>query len=197
MGTRTRPLPTTGYAVLGLLSFGEELSGYDLKKWADHSLRFFFWSPAISNIYGELKRLQQLGYVVARELPEGSPRHRRVYRITEEGVDALGRWIEHEPVDAPVLKDQTLLRVWLGHVAGKDRVLALLASEEEQARRMIDDVAHSLARAQETMGPSYAGLVEQWCLRYATARLEAFTELRTTLAALPEPAIRTRRQALE
>jgi hypothetical protein len=76
-------------------------------------------------------------------------------------------------------------------------VLALLASEEEQARRMIDDVAHSLARAQETMGPSYAGLVEQWCLRYATARLEAFTELRTTLAALPEPAIRTRRQALE
>jgi hypothetical protein len=46
------------------------------------------------------------------------------------------------------------------------------------------------------MGPSYAGLVEQWCLRYATARLEAFTELRTTLAALPEPAIRTRREAL-
>jgi DNA-binding PadR family transcriptional regulator len=196
MGERTRPLPTTGYAVLGLLSFGEELSGYDLKKWADHSLRFFYWSPAISNIYGELKRLQQLGYVVARELPEGSPRNRRVYRITDEGVDALAQWIEHEPVEAPMLKDQALLRVWLGHVAGKERVLALVASEEEQARRMIADVTHSLERAHETMGPSYAGLVEQWCLRYATARLDAFAELRRTLAALPEPAIRTRREAL-
>jgi hypothetical protein len=70
-----------------------------------------------------------------------------------------------------------------------------VASEEEQARRMIADVTHSLERAEETMGPSYAGLVEQWCLRYATARLEAFGELRRTLAALPEPAIRTRREA--
>jgi len=193
---RSRPLPTTGYAVLGLLSFGEELSGYDLKKWADHSLRFFFWSPAISNIYGELKRLRQLGYVVVRELREGSPRNRRVFRITDEGVDALARWIEHAPVEAPVLKDQALLRIWLGHVTGKDNVLALLASEEQQARRMIDDVTHSLARAQETMGPSYAGLVEQWCLRYATTRLDAFAELRRTLAAMPEPTIRTRREAL-
>jgi hypothetical protein len=46
------------------------------------------------------------------------------------------------------------------------------------------------------MGPSYAGLVEQWCLRYATARLEAFAELRRTLSSLPEPAIRTRPEAL-
>jgi DNA-binding PadR family transcriptional regulator len=196
-GAVDRPprLPATAWAVLGLLSFPGERSGYELKKWADHSLRFFYWSPAISNIYGELKRLLRLGYVVARELPEGSPRNRRVYRITDDGVDALARWIEDEPVEAPVLKDQALLRVWLGHVAGKDRVLALVASEEEQARRMIADVTHSLQRAQETMGPSYAGLVEQWCLRYATARLDAFAELRQTLASLSEPAIRTRREA--
>ena len=38
------PLPATGYAVLGLLSFGKALSGYELKRWADHSLRYFFWS---------------------------------------------------------------------------------------------------------------------------------------------------------
>jgi len=44
-------VPATGYAVLGLLSFGEALSGYDLKQWADHSLRYFFWSPAQSAIY--------------------------------------------------------------------------------------------------------------------------------------------------
>ncbi len=34
-------LPTTTYAVLGLLSLGEELSGYELRQWALRSLRFF------------------------------------------------------------------------------------------------------------------------------------------------------------
>jgi hypothetical protein len=32
-------LPATSWAVLGLLSFCEEPSGYDLKKWADWPLR--------------------------------------------------------------------------------------------------------------------------------------------------------------
>ena len=58
-----RSLPATAWAVLGLLSFGRDLTGYDLKKWADSSLRFFYWSPAISQIYGELRRLESLGYV--------------------------------------------------------------------------------------------------------------------------------------
>ena len=51
-------LPATAWAVLGELSFGRELSGYDIKKWADASLRFFYWSPAISQIYRELRRLE-------------------------------------------------------------------------------------------------------------------------------------------
>jgi len=59
-------LPATGYAVLGLLSFGRELTGYELKQWADGSLRFFYWSPAVSQIYSELKRLE-IGPVVQRE----------------------------------------------------------------------------------------------------------------------------------
>ncbi|GAA2882703.1 hypothetical protein [Streptomyces mexicanus] len=39
-GEERPALPASSWAVLGLLSFGEELSGYDLKKWADRSLRF-------------------------------------------------------------------------------------------------------------------------------------------------------------
>ncbi|MFI8792971.1 hypothetical protein [Streptomyces sp. NPDC055105] len=51
-------LPPTAWAVLGLLSFPGERTGYELKKWADASLRFFYWSPAISQIYAELRRLE-------------------------------------------------------------------------------------------------------------------------------------------
>ncbi|MCB0995054.1 MAG: PadR family transcriptional regulator, partial [Acidimicrobiales bacterium] len=79
-GPRITP---TGYAVLGLLSFGRELSGYDLKKWADASLRFFYWSPAVSQIYGELKKLSTAGLVAEREVPVDDLRNKRVYTLTD------------------------------------------------------------------------------------------------------------------
>ncbi|MCP3818723.1 hypothetical protein NLX86_11540 [Streptomyces sp. A3M-1-3] len=52
--------------MLGLLSFPGARTGYELKKWADASLRFFYWSPAISQIYAELRRLETLGYATSR-----------------------------------------------------------------------------------------------------------------------------------
>src|SRR3954462_6614469 len=108
-----RDLPATGWAVLGLLSFGRELSGYDLKKWADSSLGFFYWSPAVSQIYGELKRLEGLGYITSREVPQDDLRNKRVYAITGAGEEALTDWVQHAPVEPPVLKHGVLLRVWL------------------------------------------------------------------------------------
>ena len=51
-----RRLPATAWAVLGILAFDRELSGYQVKQWADASLTFFYWSPAVSQIYAELKR---------------------------------------------------------------------------------------------------------------------------------------------
>ena len=65
----TEPPPqlrATSYAVLGLLSFGQELSGFDMKSWADWSLKFFYWAPSYSQIYGELHKLEELGLVASR-----------------------------------------------------------------------------------------------------------------------------------
>ena len=109
-------LPATAYAVLGLLSFGRELSGYDLKKWADSILRFFYWAPAVSQIYGELKRLDRLGYVSSREVPQDELRNKRVYRITDDGPRRAHRVGRADEVEPPVLKHSPP-RVWLGHLA--------------------------------------------------------------------------------
>jgi DNA-binding PadR family transcriptional regulator len=180
---RESRLPTTSYAVLGLLSFGRELSGYDLKKWADHSLHLFFWSPAISNIYGELKRLEGLGYVTAREVPQDDLRNKRVFRVTDGGLAALTAWIDSAPVDPPVLKDHTLLRVWLGHMVGPERLLELVEAEERAAEALLEEIEHNLAASRANPAFEYPALVEAWCLRYTQARVEAFAELRRAVAA--------------
>ena len=166
------PNAATPNAVLGLLSFGQELSGYDLKKWADHSLRFFFWSPAISQIYSELRRLESLGYVTSRVVAKDDTRSRRLYRITEEGRAWLAHWLESEPTDVPVLKHPTILRVWLGHLMEpatlrqavtehRSRVAAQLAEVREDQR---------LVAANESM--AYAELVIRWAERYYSAELD-------------------------
>lgn len=139
-----RALPATAYALLGLLSFGRELTGYDLKKWADHSLSMFFWSPAMSQIYAELPRLEDRGYVVSTAAPHGDVRTKRVYRITPAGTEELRRWLRDSPVDVPMLKHPTLLRVWLGHLLDGEQLRAIvtehLARTADQLRAVRDDL---------------------------------------------------------
>ena len=50
-------LAATSWTLLGMLSYEEELSGYDIKKWIDWSVGFYYWSPSYSQIYTELKKL--------------------------------------------------------------------------------------------------------------------------------------------
>lgn len=129
-------LPATTYAVLGLLSFGEELSGYDLKKWADWTIRFFYWSPSFSQIYSQLRRLETLGYVSSRLAQSSSVRERRLYAITDEGISVMRDWADTAPLGLSVLKHALVLRVWLGHLTDPQRLELLLIQHRDQVLEM-------------------------------------------------------------
>ncbi|MGA4847425.1 PadR family transcriptional regulator [Streptomyces sp. G5(2025)] len=168
-------LPPTAWAVLGLLSFPGERTGYELKKWADASLRFFYWSPALSQIYAELRRLEALGYATSRRSGPEEPRAKRSYAITEEGRAALASWAESgQDAGPPVLKHPLLLRVWLGHLTAPDHLRALVAEHIARTRGELKEVRDALARAD--------GAREAWshprvALRWSERRLESEVEL--------------------
>jgi DNA-binding PadR family transcriptional regulator len=79
-------IPATAWAVLGILSFGRELTGYDIKNWSDAILHFFYWSPATSQIYTELRRLEDLGLVRSRTVARDEVRDKTLYAITPIGT---------------------------------------------------------------------------------------------------------------
>ena len=94
-------LPATAWAVLGVLSFEQELSGYDIKRWAEQSLAFFYWAPSQSQIYSELRRLERAELVTSRIEQTSAARSRRMYVITDLGRERMREWadeIEPEPV---------------------------------------------------------------------------------------------------
>lgn len=178
-----QPLTPTGYTVLGLLSFGRELTGYELKQWADDSLRFFYTAPAMSQIYSELERLHTAGLVQDRAVPDG---HRtiRTYRITPEGQAALRTWAEETEPEPPVLKHHVALRLFLGHLIGPGRLLEQAANHRawvEQQLQELEQVDATLAASSPPEVWYYARLVADWGRRYYGAELEALDDLRVQL----------------
>lgn len=165
-------LPPTSWAVLGLLSFGRELSGYDLKKWADWNLGFFYWSPSYSQIYGELKRLERVGYATSRVEPSDGARSKRVYAITEDGLAAVSRWAREAPVEPPVLKHGVMLRAWLGHLMNPGRLRELLEQHRDQVETMSRRAAADAEGAADVPGWDYPELVLRWSARYYAAERE-------------------------
>src|SRR6201986_1694318 len=136
-------LAASSWALLGMLSYEEEVSGYDLKKWIDWSVDLYYWSPSYSQIYTELKKREMLGLATSRVERDEGTRSRRLYKITPAGMDAVTEWTNHAPVDPPVLKHSGLLRVTFGHLSNPGRLKELLqehvAYAEARHRKAIED----------------------------------------------------------
>lgn len=85
----------TAASVLGFLSIGP-LTGWDLNEFAQVSVGHF-WSMTRSQIYRELKVLDELGLV---EAEDAGPRNRRRYRLTDVGRRRLHDWLTETPADS-------------------------------------------------------------------------------------------------
>lgn len=159
-------LTATSYALLGMLSYGHELSGYDIRKWIDWSMRFFYGSPAYSQIYSELKKLEKLGMVTSRVENSAGTRNRRLYKITEQGFDAVTQWANEAPVDAPALKHGPLLRITLGHLTNPARLREMLQQHVAYADEMHRSAAKDARWAGADNAWVYARIALQWAERY-------------------------------
>jgi DNA-binding PadR family transcriptional regulator len=159
-------LAATSWALLGVLSYEHELSGYDIRKWIDWGMRFFYGSPAYSQIYSELKKLEQLGLVTSRVENSGGTRNRRLYKITDEGLDAVSRWAKEAPVDPPTLKHGPMLRVTLGHLTSPARLKEALQQHVEYADQMHRQAAKGARWAGADPSWAYARVALRWAERY-------------------------------
>ncbi len=100
-------LPTTSYAVLGMLAI-RPWTGYELTHQMRRSLDYC-WPKAESVLYEEPRRLVATGLArAATEMSEG--RRRTRYHITAKGHRALEAWLATEPA-SPRLEVEPLLRL--------------------------------------------------------------------------------------
>lgn len=113
----------TLYAILGLLNH-EDMSGYDIKKRINNSLKFF-WDAGFGQIYPGLKTLEQNGWVKCiNKTIEGGP-ERITYSITEQGRSELKYWLL-TPVEKEQIKYEILLKLFFGSVVSAEENIRII-----------------------------------------------------------------------
>jgi DNA-binding PadR family transcriptional regulator len=122
-----RSMTTLGYAILGLLS-REDLSGYDLTRRMAGRVGYF-WSARHSQIYPELARLEDGGYVTHSVIEQRERPDKKVYEITAEGLAALKEWAIQPPEPRPT-RDELTLKTYSVWLADKEKAILLFREEE-------------------------------------------------------------------
>lgn len=80
-----------GWVVLGMLMDAPQ-SGYDLALMAARSVGQF-WPVTKAHVYGELPRLERLGYIAGTHVAQVGVPDKRVFSATTEGRAAFASWI--------------------------------------------------------------------------------------------------------
>jgi PadR family transcriptional regulator AphA len=147
-----RDLPTTTYAILGMLAL-DEMSGYDLTKLIDRSIAHFGFKPAKSQVYSALHRLVGLGWASERKVAQQDRPDKHLYRITSQGERALRGWLESPGVEPEIVRSPFLLKVFFGDMVPRETLLAQvkeahrIAVEELEILEEIEREVCSLDRA--------------------------------------------------
>jgi DNA-binding PadR family transcriptional regulator len=106
--------------VLALLALEGERSGYDLVKLVAKAIAHV-WSPAKTQLYAVLPRLERDGLARARDVAQTGKPDKRVYKITREGRRQLKVWLEEVvPGDAELF----YLKAFLGGLMDRESLIA-------------------------------------------------------------------------
>lgn len=101
----------TIYVILGLLNH-EDMTGYEIKKRIDSSLKFF-WDASFGQIYPSLKILENDMMVKSKNEENQSGPERIIYSITDKGKEALRQWLL-KPAEKEHVKYEVLVKLFFG-----------------------------------------------------------------------------------
>jgi DNA-binding PadR family transcriptional regulator len=146
-------LATSAYVVLGLLATFGQATPYDLKRWVDGSIGYF-WSFPRAQLYVEPERLVHLGLL--SESREATGRRRRLFCITAAGRGALQDWIrDAEPLPVEI-RDPGLLKLYFAREVSREDVAELARVQQELHTRRLREYQRLLPTLERREGSAFA-----------------------------------------
>ena len=171
-------LGTTSYAILGLLTFGA-MSGYDVLKLVERSIGHFL-SPAKSQVYADLRRLARAGFATEELVEQDQRPNKRIFAITDEGHQALVRWLGEGPFEPDHVRSPFTVRLFFGHLIDRSSVIEQVEELRRNTERSLAELRATESEIKDDEGLFYpyltlkAGLMHcETEMRWADQTLEA------------------------
>ncbi|MEV0598899.1 PadR family transcriptional regulator [Streptomyces sp. NPDC050315] len=118
-------------AVMAALLEGEA-SGYDLAKGFDASVANF-WMATPQQLYRELDRMEREGLIAARVVEQERRPNKRLFSLTEAGMDAVRAYVAEPPGKPTTIRDELLVKVQCADVGDIEAVRAAITERMEWA----------------------------------------------------------------
>jgi DNA-binding PadR family transcriptional regulator len=122
-----------GFAILSIL-VANPCSGYDLAKRFNPTVEGsvgFFWTASFQQIYRELGRLEEKGWLQAETIQQETRPDKRIYSVTDLGKHHLREWITEAEKPSPI-RDELLVKLNAGYLADRASILSKLRLHHQQ-----------------------------------------------------------------
>ena len=96
-------------------------SGYDITKHFEEGMSCY-WKATQQQVYRELSKLSEKGYVSFETLPQAGKPDKKLYRITDTGWQELSRWYI-APTEPTAIREDLLVKVLIGYKMPKEHLL--------------------------------------------------------------------------
>jgi DNA-binding PadR family transcriptional regulator len=114
------------YIVLGMLSCGP-MTGYEMKKWVKEALSYI-WDISYGQIYPTLALIERNKLATMSEEYSAGGRPRKVYQITDKGLEVLRAWLR-----GPETKEyELLLKMCFGSELAPDELIQKLEAYSQK-----------------------------------------------------------------
>ena len=153
------------HAILGFLSFNS-LSGYDLKKAFDSSVRHF-WPANQSQIYRTLAQMTDEGLIEKKVIEREERLDMKIYSITKTGRSELHDWLA-TPLPEKETREPFLIQIFFGGKLSDEELLNLLQHEKKIAEEnlLAYDAVYQAATAQPSSNDPRAFFLSMLTLEY-------------------------------
>ncbi|MGL5075875.1 MAG: PadR family transcriptional regulator [Waterburya sp.] len=110
-----------------LATLGDEsYSGYDLWKKFSQTSRYY-WQASQQQIYRELGKLEKEGAIASEIIPQEGRPDKKLYRITEQGIEKLKIWLP-EPAEPMAVREELLVKLIAADLVPKSVILQQIQS---------------------------------------------------------------------
>lgn len=147
------------HAILGFLNASPR-SGYELKTRCFDVEAKAMWTADQAQIYRTLERLRTLRLVsVTRRRQTGKP-DRKVYEITDAGLEEFARW-ETAAASLPPARDAFLLQVYFAGSCSDEALKTLLSDRRQMHQSRLDELRALAVELSQAPGSPRATALKQ------------------------------------